>query len=202
MRDITLNDKDKEGYVSNIEVNDNNEIIVHYASGKVENCGLFSQHNFEFYLGRMEKQFYEYKDSFLDYEGKLCLQLYAKRIISGIMALLSIWFSYNIDIHVLMKIFLFILIIITSFLNEVYLKSKLIVEDMKIGNVDAMDYFLKHKDEFKMSVIDEIDGEKKDIYVINMNNIDIFSSPDKMKDYVSLIANEDEEVTKFELKRG
>ena len=67
MIDLTVKDSDKDYYIVDMEILDDGTYIVRYASGR-EEVFPFSIHNFKADLFRMERQYVEYGDNYLERE--------------------------------------------------------------------------------------------------------------------------------------
>ena len=64
MVDLTLNKEDKDTYIIDLILNEDNTYTVTYASGRVETYP-FSIHNYQVELFRMEEQVKKYGDSYI-----------------------------------------------------------------------------------------------------------------------------------------
>ena len=64
MFDFTLNKEDKDSYIVDVRLNENETYTVTYASGR-EETNPFTIHNYQVELFRMEGQFNEYNEEYV-----------------------------------------------------------------------------------------------------------------------------------------
>lgn len=184
MRDFTINEKDKKDYITNVEANDN-KYIIHYADGHSAQGSTVSKHNYLFYLNKMEEQFMQYKDA---YEEVITYD-YGMTLIKSIGILITqiamFPILYNIDIHIAIKIIIGLLYLSGTIFYNTYNKAKIVNYDKAIGNIRAVEYYLEHKDDFIVNYKNEESGRLEKSYLVNANNVDIFSSPQMLIDFMN-----------------
>ena len=174
MRDFTIKKEDKKYYVTNIDKIDDKYLIL-YADNHKEIKPNLSEHNYQFYLNKMEQQYLNYKDEYLNKKSREVFKLYIQTITIFITQIISIILLYNIDINIIEKLIIgFIYLFVTVAINF-YKKIQIIEYDQNFGNMEAVDYFLNHKDEFTYTTKDN-----KIKYIINSNTIDIFTSKESL----------------------
>lgn len=147
MLDMTMDDKDKEYFITDIEYDDK-VLKVTRADGSVSE-EKFSEHNLGFYRLQMIKYAKENIEGYLDDIGKDSLLVFVKRYGAIIGGLVGLYFLYNVDIHLIIKIIITILILLGEMayyvLNSLYLS----VVNMEALEVLATEYYLKNLDHFR-----------------------------------------------------
>lgn len=147
MLDMTMDDKDKEYFITDIEYDDK-VLKVTRADGSVSE-EKFSEHNLGFYRLQMIKYAKENIEGYLDDIGKDSLLVFVKRYGAIIGGLVGLYFLYNVDIHLIIKIIIIILILLGEMayyvLNSLYLS----VVNMEALEVLATEYYLKNLDHFR-----------------------------------------------------
>lgn len=167
MLDMTLNDNDRQSFITNI-INENGELKIKYANGNIDSI-YNSKHNLEVCRYRLEKQVKKYADKYLDRTNIQAIMVYIKRYSFLISSLLGLYYTYNIDIHIILKILITLFIIganLFSFLvKEIHVK---IIQDC-INEVFASQYFLDNKEKYSY---DTEEGKK---YALNIEDIAKFN---------------------------
>lgn len=147
MLDMTMDDKDKEYFITDIEYDDK-VLKVTRADGSVSE-EKFSEHNLGFYRLQMIKYAKENIEGYLDDIGKDSLLVFVKRYGAIIGGIVGLYFLYNVDIHLIIKIIITILILLGEMayyvLNSLYLS----VVNMEALEVLATKYYLKNLDYFR-----------------------------------------------------
>lgn len=147
MLDMTMDDKDKEYFITDIEYDDK-VLKVTRADGSVSE-EKFSEHNLGFYRLQMIKYANENIEGYLDDIGKDSLLVFVKRYGAIIGGIVGLYFLYNVDIHLIIKIIITILILLGEMayyvLNSLYLS----VVNMEALEVLATEYYLKKLDHFR-----------------------------------------------------
>lgn len=147
MLDMTMDDKDKEYFITDIEYDDK-VLKVTRADGSVSE-EKFSEHNLGFYRLQMIKYAKENIEGYLDDIGKDSLLVFVKRYGAIIGGIVGLYFLYNVDIHLIIKIIITILILLGEMayyvLNSLYLS----VVNMEALEVLATEYYLKNLDYFR-----------------------------------------------------
>lgn len=147
MLDMTMDDKDKEYFITDIEYDDK-VIKVTRADGSVSE-EKFLEHNLGFYRLQMIKYAKENIEGCLDDIGKDSLLVFVKRYGAIIGGIVGLYFLYNVDIHLIIKIIITILILLGEMayyvLNSLYLS----VVNMEALEVLATEYYLKNLDHFR-----------------------------------------------------
>ncbi|MGN1337704.1 MAG: hypothetical protein ACI4WW_04435 [Candidatus Coprovivens sp.] len=188
MINMATNKEDAANFITNVSVNDDNtKFILTYGDGHIEYSDYVTDHNYNYYLNRLEQQFLNYKNNYIDFLSKIYTEVITKRFIGSISALLGLFLSYNIDIHIVMKIIIWILIIIFGLGYRFMQQIKLMALDNEFDSVKLMEYLQVHKEEFYGKILDENTGNIKEAQIINFNNIDLFTSPEGMKAMFDLI---------------
>ena len=147
MVDMTRNKEEQESFITNIN-KDNDSLVVSYASGN-ETTERFSLHNMNYYRGKMEEQANMYVGKYLDKLSIKSFSIYVARVSSIILGLFSLFLSYNIDIHIIMKILLTILVALLEFGYYIYSDIKLDILYTQALEGMATEYYLNNIDDFK-----------------------------------------------------
>lgn len=188
MINMATNKEDAANFITNVSVNDDNtKFILTYGDGHIEYSDYVTDHNYNYYLNRLEQQFLSHKNNYIDFLSKIYMEVITKRFIVSISALLGLFLSYNIDINIVMKIIISILIIIFGLGYRFMQQIKLMALDNEFDSVKLMEYLQVHKEEFYGKILDEKTGNIKEAQIINFNNIDLFTSPESMKAMFDLI---------------
>ena len=104
---LSSNNQKEEYYIMDIKIEDE-KLFIYYADGR-EECIPFSKHNLGVFRNRMVIQAKENIDSCLNKIAKESFGVYFKRFMTVIGLLVGLYFLYNLDIHVIMKIILALL---------------------------------------------------------------------------------------------
>lgn len=184
--------EDKKNFICNFEFLENENCYkVNYADGHSEKGACISPHNYECYLQKMEEQYYKNKESYLKRLGKVSLKKMRNIAISTLVTLGGFYLSFNMDIHVIVKILLVLLMAVVNFGVCLLEKYELILLDEYAQQVEIIDYYLNHKEEFVREFYNDEINEKENILLINLNNIDAFKTVDTFNRFVDSIKNLD-----------
>lgn len=147
MLDMTLNEEDKPYFIVNIEVKDD-KLIVTRADGTVHE-EKFSEHNLSFYRTKMLEGAQSHITGYMDDLGKDSFFTFLKRYAAIVAGIAGLYFLYNIDIHIIMKILLTFLAIACEigyyFYNELYLS----IVGEEVIECLATEYYLKNMETFR-----------------------------------------------------
>ena len=83
-----------------------NEIVLTFADGHEEVMGPYSLHNMNFYRYRVQRQFYEFYDKYMNEMALESFKVCVKKFGSVALSLAGLFFMYNFDIHIIIKILL------------------------------------------------------------------------------------------------
>ncbi len=147
MLDMTMDDKDKQCFITDIEYDD--EVLrVTRADGSVSE-EKFSEHNLGFYRLQMIKYANENIGQYMDDLGKDSFFAFVKRYGAIIGGFVGLYFLYNVDIHLVIKIIITILILLGElayyFFNCLYLS----VVNVEALETLATEYYLEKLDQFR-----------------------------------------------------
>lgn len=167
MLDMTEYVEEQDDYVVDVSLTDDGNMVITYASGRVEK-EKYSDHNYGFYQGKMVNQAIDYADPMINSLGIEWIKTQAVRYGLLLGGIVGLYFSYNVDIHIIIKIILTILILageaVNLFLTQLGLVS---IEDDSIVAFAYKEY-LKHLDNFKY--YDKKSGAEK--YIMPISDID------------------------------
>lgn len=147
MLDMSMNEKDKEYFITNIEVNDNKIIVTRADGSKTEE--EFSGHNLGFYRNRMIENAKSFINPYLDDLGKDSFLTFVKRYVAIIGGVIGLYFLYNVDIHIVMKIILSILVVLGEVGYYLYNQLYLWILGGEVNECLATEYYLNNIDTFK-----------------------------------------------------
>jgi hypothetical protein len=189
MLDLSKYAKDKDSYIVRLEIDElfqNFKVI--YASGREEIHG-FSIHNYQVFIYKMEEQFQEYKK---EYERDLNDQFnedVKKRIIASVASMMGIAITCGFDIHLAIKIILAFIgsMIVIYNLNKIADKRSKLTKDAEKAAI--IEVLLQHKEDIALNVTDPGTGRKDKWYMIDINNVDQFSSVLEMAMYTMPYSN-------------
>ncbi len=146
MLDMTMGEKDKEYFITNIEVKDG-KLIVTRADGTISE-ETFSEHNLGIYRMRMVKEAKKKIGSYMDDLAKDSFFVFVKRYAAIIGGIVGLYFLYNFDIHILMKIILSILILLGEVGYFLYNELYLSIVGNEVLECLAMDYYITNLNVF------------------------------------------------------
>lgn len=146
MLDMTMEDKDKKYFITDIEHIDD-ILRVTRADGTVEE-EIFSNHNLGVYRHRMIESAKDSINPFMDELSKDSFFTFVKRYAAIIGGIVSLFFLYNVDIHVIMKIILTILIVLGELGYYLYNQLYLMIIGDQVIECLATEYYLKNLNKF------------------------------------------------------
>ena len=172
MIDLTLNDKDRDSFITNLYLKENSDkYIVKYASGRLEEQ-LFSVHNFNASLYRMEEQFLEFKNDYIMNNLRIQGKFQLKKLVEALLAILGVYVTVNLPIPVIIQGILIGILAIYSFLYQVEASRVVDYGRATLGIVNLADKFMEMKDKFKIKITDPKSGEEEDWYLITLSGIE------------------------------
>ena len=181
MIDLTLKKEDKDSYITNVKLNEDNTYTVTYASGK-EETSPFSIHNYQVNLYRMENSFNKYNEEYLK---RVWNNGPTRAYLLGMFLVLDACYTNfmvkdGVNIFNIILLGLMILQQVPRFIDfftslKKYLLAKKKVELYKI--------YLENKEQFKVPVKDS-NGKDEDWYLVDLSNIDQFEDVKELNDYV------------------
>lgn len=182
MFDLTLNEEDKNSYIVDVRINDNGTYTVKYASGREENF-LFSIHNFQVELHKMEKQFKEYGKDYLE---RVCPNFGIRTSLLVLLFVIDIkWFKMIIDEGITFSggwCLLYCLYVLSKNTLSLCKQRKLYVEAKK--KIELMKLYLDNKEQFIVDVVNPNTGKEEEWYLVDLANIDRFEDENEFNDYV------------------
>lgn len=123
MLDMVMDEKNKKYFITDIEVRDGKIIITRADESVTEEP--YSGHNLGFYRMQMVKNAKEHINPYMDDLGKDSFFTFVKRYAAIIGGIVGLYFLYNFDIHIAMKIIITILAVLGEvgyyLYNELYL---------------------------------------------------------------------------------
>lgn len=147
MIDMAMEEKDKSFFITDIEFND--EILkVTRADGSVSE-ETFSYHNLGFYRNQMVNHIKDNIDSFMNELSKDSFFTFVKRYAAIIGGVVGLYFLYNVDIHLIMKIIITVLVLLGELGYYLYNELYLTIVGSEVIEGLAYEYYIKNIDKFR-----------------------------------------------------
>ncbi len=191
MFDFTIEKEVKDNYIVDAILNDDETYTLVYASGRKETYP-FSIHNFQVELYKMEEQYKLYGE---DYLNRINPNEGIRTFLVGLMLVVDV-------LHIKSMIenginagntlcLAYILYISVPRLFEHIKNKKLAMKAKK--RLAVIKFYLENKDEFKVNIPSSMTKTGEDWYLVNMGNIDQFSTEEELKEYMSTLTHEKKE---------
>lgn len=172
MIDLTLNDKDRDGFITQLFLKENTDkFIVKYASGRLEEQD-FSIHNFNQTLYLMEEQFLKYREAYVKNNLRIQSKIQAKKLVEALIAILGIVVTVNMPIPEIVQGIIVGILALYTFLYQVEASRIIDYGRASIETVKTADKFLQMKDDFKITITDPKTGEDEDWYLVTLAGIE------------------------------
>ena len=146
MIDMVMDEKNREYFITNIEYDDK-VLKVTRADGTVT-TEPFSYHNLGFYRTKMIENARLNINPFMDDLSKDSFFTFVKRYAAIIGGIVGLYFLYNVDIHLIIKIILTILVVLGEaayyLINQLYL----ILLSEQVSESLATEFYLKNISKF------------------------------------------------------
>lgn len=146
MLDMVMDDKNKEYFITDIEVGDGKLIITRADESVSEEP--YSGHNLGFYRMQMVKGARDNIEPYLDDLGRDSFFTYVKRYAAIIGGIVGLYFLYNFDIHIAMKIIITVLLLLGEVGYYLYNELYLSVVGNEVLECLATEYYLKNLETF------------------------------------------------------
>jgi hypothetical protein len=151
MLDMVMDEKNKKYFITDIEVRDGKIIITRADESVTEEP--YSGHNLGFYRMQMVRNAKENINPYMDDLGKDSFLTFVKRYTAIIGGVASLYFLYNFDIHIAMKIIITVLAVLGEvgyyLYNELYLNIvgnevlECLATEYYIDNLNIFSYYDK-----------------------------------------------------------
>lgn len=197
MVNMTLYDDEEPTYIIDIRKKDN-KIVLTYADGHEENMGLYSLHNMNFYRYRVQKQFYECYDKYMDEIALESFKVCVKKFGGVILSLVGLFFMYNFDIHIIIKILLTLGVVAIDVFYYFLKHYDLLVIGQELNRVEALETYFQNSREFMIHNEDE----KEDDFVLGVE--DVWQNDLRKEDVLSILEDvkkSDGTVLKYDVSR-
>ena len=142
MLDMVMDEKNKKYFITDIEVRDGKIIITRADESVTEEP--YSGHNLGFYRMQMVRNAKENINPYMDDLGKDSFLTFVKRYAAIIGGIVGLYFLYNFDIHIAMKIIITILLVLGEVAYYLYNELYLMVLSSDLDEVTAVEYYLKN----------------------------------------------------------
>lgn len=168
------NPEEEKYFITDLEKKDDKLVVTH-ADARVEET-KFTEHNLGFYRRRMIEQAKQKLPEFSIVLSKESFKAYVKRYGSLIGSVVGLFFLYNVDIHIIMKILLTILIVLGEAAYFVFNTIMLSVMQEDCRETLATEYYLANINDFQY-----YDKEKGvDGYILPPEDISRYKLDDRM----------------------
>ena len=146
MLDMVMDDNNKKYFITDIEVKDG-KLIITRADGSVSEEN-YSLHNLGFYRSQMIRNAKENIDPYMDDLSKDSFFTFVKRYVVIISGIVGLYFLYNFDIHIIMKIILTILVLLGEVGYYLYNSLYLSIVGGEVLECLATEYYINNLDTF------------------------------------------------------
>jgi len=146
MLDMVLDDKNKKYFITDIEVRDD-KIIITKADESVSE-EPYSGHNLGFYRTQMINYAKDNIEPYMDDLGKDSFFTYVKRYAAIIGGIVGLYFLYNFDIHIVIKILITILLTLGELAYYLYNELYLNILGAEVIECLATEYYIKNLSTF------------------------------------------------------
>lgn len=172
MIDLTINEKDKDYYITDIALGENYKTyLVKYASGRVEEYP-FSIHNYNVDIRKMEKQFYQYKDDYSEIVTRQALEVLKEKIQKIAIDLLSTAIVFQITDNHVIRIIAIILALLDMAINHIKSKSLMLIYGTSLEYINQVERYLDKKNDFIIPITDPKNNEEEEWYLLNMSDVE------------------------------
>lgn len=166
MVNMTLYDDEEPTYIIDIRKKDN-KIILTYADGHEEIMGPYSLHNMNFYRYRVQRQFYEFYDKYMDEMALESFKVCVKKFGGVILSLVGLFFMYNFDIHIIIKILLTLGVVAIDVFYYFLKHYDLLVIGQELNRVEALETYFQNSREFMI----HNEEEKEDDFILGVEDV-------------------------------
>lgn len=166
MLDFAKNEEEEKSFIVDIETTPDT-MIIKYADGH-EVTEKLSKHNLNVYRYRMERQALANIDFAYDTLAKDSFVVCMRKLLAIVGGIICGIIFYNIDVHIIMRIVLYLLLLLGEAYYYIYSELFLSVLGDDLREVEATDCYLKNINLFKY--FDDLEGETG--YIIPIEDID------------------------------
>lgn len=198
MIDLTLNEKDRDSFITNLYLKENSDkYIVKYASGRLEEQ-LFSVHNFNASLYRMEEQFLQFRDEYVRNNLRIQGKLEAKKLIEALVAILGVFVTINVPMPEIIQGIIIGILALYSILYQLEATSMVNYGRATNNIVKLASKFLEMKENFKIKITDPKTGNEEDWYLVTLSGIERISGFDHLDFLLDFLTDERKEAERKE----
>ena len=190
MMDVSLGKQEKEMYIVDVSLNEENKsYVVTYADGRqVEDD--FSVHNYGAAQYRMKQQFLDNKGKFVDTMEFMQCQEVVKEFKTIMYSMAGVVFSTGIYMpEVVRTIFLSLLGIYNAGRALTSLYKIWMFRKLKQG-ADNVEQFVREMEHFTLDVVDPNTGKVDDWYYYNISEANSYTDPETLKDLAGKFTEE------------
>lgn len=180
MVNMTLYDDEEPTYIVDLKRKDNN-IVITYADGHEEVMEHGNLHNLNFFRYRAQRQFYEYYDKYMNEMALESFKVCVKKFGSVILSMVGLFFMYNIDIHIVIKILLTLGVVALEVFYYFVKHYDLLVIGQELNRVEALETYFKHSRDFMV----HNEEENEDDYALAVE--DVWQNDLKKEDVLAIL---------------
>lgn len=193
MIDITKNEEDKDKFITKIFLKDDeNSFVVNYASGRQE-IRDFTVDDLNTILLEMEKQYLRYRDEYVLRINKENVRITLRKMIEALIAVATLYLTSVIAMPTSLKILIIMILVIYTISYQKNQTDLLNENRYGAQTILTADEFLKHKEDFKIRIIDPNTGLESDWYLLTLSDIEKVFEPKLVSKLASGLSSEAKE---------
>lgn len=172
---LMTDDREKlKSYITDIKRVDE-QLITVYADKSISTV-YYSEHNLNVVRYRMIEQVRDNVMNFYDYVAKKYISICIKNIVSVISSVVGLFFLYNIDINIIMKIIISILTALGVTTYIILNKKMIDTLNDELNEAEASEFYVNHLDELKECNKDSGNDE----FVLPIEDISKYNVPKEL----------------------
>lgn len=185
MLDLSKYADNKDSYIVNLEIDKLfDKFKVTYGSGRIEEHD-FSIHNYQVYINRMEQQYRDYSQDYVDELNNEFIRNVVKVLVENVIIMGGVALECGLDIHLAIKIalaFLGSLVFSYNLYRVMKYKRKTLDEADKLALIELC---IKKKEDVALDVIDPVSGRNEKWYMVDVNNVEQFNNSMELAMYAA-----------------
>ncbi len=172
MIDLSSSEKEKESYVTGVELNDDcTEFITTYADGHTEKHP-FSIHNYNVEIYRMVNQFNSRKNQKIELLLEKLVKLVGKKVKTMILSLIGVVFTVAVPLAGIYKIIAILLIVLYNIKLELENRKKIGEINESLSKLRNTQMCIELLENFKVDVTDPRTGRQEEWFLIDPSIFD------------------------------
>ena len=167
MIDLSSSEKEKESYVTGVELNDDcTEYITTYADGHTEKHP-FSIHNYNVEIYRMINQFNSRKNQKIELLLEKLVKLVGKKVKTMILSLIGVVFTVAVPLANIYKLITILLIVLYNIKLELENRKKISEIGDSLAELKSTEMCIELLEKFKVDVTDPRTGRQEEWFLID-----------------------------------